>query len=445
MDDGGGATTTSMRNSRRIAVLVVLAVLAAGTGVLVLRWGGDQPAGPAAAAQAAPVGSAPAPVAKTSPTPSDAVEAVLAAQSAALLRGDERGWLAAVDPARPKLLARYRSMYRSLRALGVSHFEYHAYVTPPKGRAATTLRVRADATYCFSVDTCPGYEDDDYDGPPRISHVLAFTAVRGRYVITRIGRAPQPSHLQPTPWEDDDLVFAQGRRVTVAAPRRAARNLNAVVALADRAAAVNDRFARYVGNPQRRYRVYLADEKAWRSWYGGQRNDWIIGYEIPLNDAGGDIVLRASRHSSRRELLNTLQHEMGHVVTLTGEYRGGDGGDRWLREGIAEYIGWYPKRAMASLRRPAVHAAVHGGRRPTTIAAKPLPNSAGPRAGNAFYGLGHFAVDCLAEKFGERELFDFVRLRLRADNTLDQASRDAFGTSFKAVDKACVAWIRRRA
>jgi hypothetical protein len=79
------------------------------------------------------------------------------------------------------------------------------------------------------------------------------------------------------------------------------------------------------------------------------------------------------------------------------------------------------------------------------MAARPPGAKAGNEEVDAFYGLGHFAADCMAEKFGERKLFDFVRLALRQDNTYDQASREAYGKPFKTVDKACVAWIRKQA
>jgi hypothetical protein len=41
---------------------------------------------------------------------------------------------------------------------------------------------------------------------------------------------------------------------------------------------------------------------------------------------------------------------------------------------------------------------------------------------------------------------DFVRLKLRNDNnSLDDAARGAFGTSFKIVDKGCLNWMKQHA
>ncbi len=430
------------RRSRRLLLAggMVLSAVLAGTVALVVTDGRSESlAEPAAAATAVPVRQTPA-------TPFESAAQALAAHAKALLAGDEKGWLAAVDPKQPKLRARYRTMYRSLRALGVSHFEYHPYTVDAGKAPANAVGVGADIAYCFSLDTCPDYVESPWDGPPKITQKLILKRAGGRYVITKLGQADEPNGLQPTPWERSDLVFAQGRRVTVAAPRNRAGYLKRVLPLADRAAAVNDRFAGYLGTPQKRYRVYLADTKTWNSWYGGEKGKWTIGYAVPLNDAQIDVVLKADElMSDRTELADTLRHEMGHVVTLHGVAQRDYAEDLWLSEGIAEYIGSAPRPASSSWRRSSVRAKVRGGKRPTSIAAKAPGAKAGNGEVDAFYGLGHFAVDCLAEKFGERKMFDFVRLALRQDNTYDQASREAFGKPFKTVDKACLAWIRDQA
>jgi hypothetical protein len=334
-------------------------------------------------------------------------------------------------------------MFRSLRALGVSQFAYYPFIRD--GGKGTTVALGTDIAYCFSMAKCPDYTPREGAGPPRISQTMTLKPIAGRYVISSVGRPDERSHLYPAPWENGgELVFAQGKRVTVAASRSEAKNLARVLAVADRAALVNDRFATYVGNPQKRYRIYLADDTSWKSWYGGEDDEWTVGYAVPLNEAQTDVVLRMSELLKDRRLMSTtIQHELGHVVTLGGVTERDFDQDRWLSEGIAEYIGWSPRPASASWRRGSVHDAFRGGRPPKTIAAKPLGPKAGAREGDAFYGLGHFAADCMAHQYGEPKLFQFVRLALRNDNTYDQASRDAFGKPFAAVDKACLSWIRK--
>jgi hypothetical protein len=428
--------------SRRLVLGVALGavLLLGGTVALAVTAGPDEPLG--RPATAATTSAAPA----SPPTPFDAATQALDAQAKALLAGDEKGWLAAVDPKQPKLVGRYRSLYRHLRGLEVSHFAYHTFMVDAGKAGAGAVGVGADIAYCFSMDACPEYSREPWDGPPRISQLLTIESVAGRYVITKLAKAKEPNDLQPTPWENTELVFARGTRVTVAAPRSQAKHLARVLPVAEKAAAASDRFAGFLGTPQKRYRVYLADKKAWRSWYGGEKGKWTIAYAVPLNEAQTDVVLNAGELVGDRELLDeTIRHEMGHVVTLSGVTMRDHEEDLWLSEGIAEYIGSAPRAATSSWRRASVRATVRSGRKPATIAVAAPGEDASAREGDAFYGLGHFAVDCMAQTYGERKMFDFVRLALRQDNTYDQASREAFGKPFATVDKTCVRWIRKRA
>ncbi len=413
------------------AAAVVAALLAAATGAVVLRPEGQ----PAAVARVATTPPRP-------PTPFERAGAALDAQAAALLKGDEKGWLAAVDPSRPKLQTRYRALYASLRALDLSDAEYRIATVP--GDKLDSGRVGAELTYCFAGTACPAWQNDAGLGPPRLLQTLTFRTVGDRYVITGFADAyAHANDLQPTPWERGGLVYARGKRVTVAGPRSQKKHLRSVLRIAERAAVVNDRFAGYVGNPQPRYRVYLADSKAWKSWYGGIDEKWTVGYAIPLNTAGSDVVLRMSELLKDRKLMTTtIQHELGHVVTVGGVT--GYDSDRhlWLSEGIAEYIGWSPEPARASWNRYGARAAFRDGKPPKTIAAAPFGAKASDRTVGSFYAMGHFAADCMADRYGERRLFTFVRMVLREEQTYDKAARAAFGKSFATVDKGCLTWIR---
>ena len=431
---GAGAPGAQKRRRRGLAVVAVLLLIVA----LVVTIGAmirDPRAGPAAAAVADAPSAVPVPR-----TPYELLLAVTKEQAAALLRGDEPGWLAAVDRGQPKLRKRYRGMYRSLRALGVSQFEYRPS-TPTLGRNGA-ITTETTINFCFSMDACPR------DMAPTIRQTLTFKSLGGRYTITGLAKSRNETWLQPTPWEGGNLVFAQGKRVTVAGAPSQAKHLEQVAALADKAASVADRVAGFVGNPQQRYRVFIADNKSWRSWYGGESGKWTTGLEIPLNRAQSDVVLKMSALRDRAELARTLQHELGHVATVGGATEENDflyRENQWLSEGVAEYVEWSPRGATASYRRTSVRLAVRGSHRPKSIVAKPLSANASDRTIDAFYGLGHFAVDCMAQEFGQRKMFDFIRLRLRLGEDLDRAARHAYGMPFATVDKACVAWIRQRA
>lgn len=368
------------------------------------------------------------------PTAFERSAQVLTAQAAALLAGDEQGWLAGLDPGQPQLRRRYETIFRNLRALDVTQLEYRAY--PRAGGRGPVTTVSAHLTYCLSSETCPAE-------PPRITLDLDFRRVAGRYVITRLATPAGRDRLQPTPWQDARLSVVHGRRVTVAGPRSQARHLREVLAAAEKASVVADRFAAYLHNRQQRYRIYLADEKSWTSWYGGSDRRWWVGYAVPLNSAGTDVVLRAAKLvGDPEQLAVTVQHELGHVATLAGAQRPADEAHGWLTEGIAEYIGAYPRTAGDSHSRYGLRRAFGRGDGLRTVVARSLTPRSSARSVDAFYSLGHYAATCMAEKFGERELLAFVSLVLRYGQSLADASLAAYGRPFTAVDRDCVTWIR---
>ncbi|MEV6631469.1 hypothetical protein AB0M54_12035 [Actinoplanes sp. NPDC051470] len=423
------------RKAVGVSAGVLALAVAVSTGIIAFAPGRSEPStAPVPAAEAG---------AKPPATPFEQAEASLQQQTAALLKGDQKGWLAAVDPKSRMLQSRYRTMFTSLRGLGVSQFEYHAYQRD--GGKGTTVLMGVSAAFCLSRPTCPEFNSSSDTGPPRAEQALTLKPVGGRYVITSLSNIKEPNYLQPMPWESGDLVFERGRRVTVAATPKQAKNLKRVLAVAEKAAVINDRYAAFVGNPQQRYRVYLADDKVWKSWYGGIEDKWTVAYAVPLNNAGTDVVLRMSELSDKRLLETTVQHELGHVVTVGGVSTRDFGQDQWLSEGVAEYIGWAPRHAKDSWRRQGVRNAFRKARKPKTIAASALADDASDKAGDQFYGLAHFAIDCMAQTYGERKLFEFVKLTLREDNTYDMASREAYGLPFATVDKGCLTWIKKTA
>jgi hypothetical protein len=419
--------------------LTLVAALAVGAGVVYVNRAPLSLNERAAAAGPEPT------AARTPVTPSEAATAALEAQATALLAGDEKSWLAAVDPGQGKLRSRYRTMFRSLRGLGVSHFVHHTSADPADAKRGT-VDVTTEIEYCFTTDKCPEEKQNASDGPPTITQSLTFKKVGNRYLISKLTAKKSRGRQQPTPWESGELAFLPGKRVTVVGNPRERKYFKRVLVAAEKAAVVNDRFAGLVANPQRRYRVYVAGAKQWETWYGGITDKWVIGYAMPLSDSGSDVVLNISAVRNDSEVLaTTMQHELAHVVTLGGAYRTSGGtGDMWLEEGIAEYIGWYPRSATASWRRSAVRGLLDGSSRPKSIAARAPGEDDGPEASDAFYGFGHFVADCLARKYGQGALFDFVRLYLRENKDLDPAAREAFGKSFASVDKTCMAWIRDR-
>jgi len=375
-------------------------------------------------------------------TPYEQATKSLDEQAAAIMRGDRAGWLAAVDPRKPALRKHYQDLYATLQALHVTHLEYRpGYVSATHG----TVVVDSQMAYCLSADTCPPYVADSHAGPPRLAQRITLRLDGARFVITKLDDAYYPNDLQPMPWEAGDLVFAQGRRVTVGAPRSLAKQLPRVLAVADKAALVDDRFATYMDNPQQRYRIFLATDATWKNWYGGENASYSVAYTVSLNDAGSDVVLKMSQLAGdAQELKVVIQHEMAHVATLSN-LTTSDQHDEWLMEGVADYIGWLPQHTRSDWNFPAIRVAFNGSHPPKSMVRAELPDNASARAVATYYGTGHFAVECLVTKYGEAKAMTFVRLKLRLGDSLDTAAAGAFGTRFAPVDKTCVAWMRQNA
>ncbi|WP_433793007.1 hypothetical protein [Actinoplanes sp. CA-252034] len=412
--------------ARVFAAFGVLLLAASAAGVVL--WPEPRQSRPATAA---PV------VLDTSALLEREVQSVLRGQVDALLNGDEKGWLTPVDPA---ARSRYRAIYRNLRNLEVSRADYGVEILDRSTRSTVNARVMIG--YCIRGTTCPAWADRVDVGSPKLLYDLTLTRRDGEYVVTKIADVEDGNYLQPTPWENVELRFARGTRVIVAGPPGQAKNLRQVLAAAEKAATVVDRFTT---EPPARYRIYLADDKSWKRWYGGQLSKWVVGYHLALNQAGSDIVLKASEVlDSDRQLALTVQHEMAHAVTMVPSSNRDPNEDLWLIEGVADYIGFFPGEPQNTESRYALRAWVdeHGAIK--TIARPELTDKSDDLTVSTLYATGHYAVGCLVDRYGQTRMLDFVKRVVRDGQELDPASRASFGKPFKTVDKACVTWITQR-
>ncbi|GAA4944280.1 hypothetical protein [Actinoplanes utahensis] len=409
-------------------------VLVFVSSIVVLRPTGDE----AATATPSPGASA---TPSSSQRPVDLIEQALDAQSAALLSGDLPGWLAPVDP---KLQARYTTIFQNLRELEVTHAEQRMDAMPTAYSDMLTVSIKL--AYCFSDVVCPAWKDATDEGAPKLAYRTSWQLLEGSYKITKLEEFRGFNHLQPTPWEKDPMTFAHGKRVIVAAPAATARYVKRVLPLAEKAAVVADRYAGYGGNQQKKYRVFIADNKAWDTWYGGMDSEYAVAYHFSLNSTGGDIVLKASElmPEEDRVVAQVIQHEFAHAVTLVAQVNDDKVDDLWLVEGIAEYIGYLPAKPQNSYSREVLRY-VRSQRGPLkTIRVAPLTDESDDIDSAALYATGHFAAGCMAAKYGEPKMLDFADRVLQYGEELDSASRAVFGKPFPAVDKECVAWIKSK-
>jgi hypothetical protein len=416
------------------AVVAVVTLLAVAAAITLAPSRPGNPVGSLGVAAAAATPTIPL-------TPYEEALKALNAQAAALTRHDHAGWMAAVDPHQPALRKHYEQLYSTFQALHVTFFEYHSSIG---GKTDGPVEFNSEMVFCLSTKACSLDQEGNDSGPSHIGQYLTLKKSGDHYVISKAAKGKYPSQLEPYPWQAGDMVFRQGSRVTVGAPKSLASQMKTVLGIADKAARIDDRFAVMVGNPQLRYRVFLATDKDWKTWYGGNEATYAVAYTISTGSITSDVVLHMSELvGDRQQLKVVLQHEMGHVATISN-LQSSDEADDWLIEGVADYIGWLPQHARQDWNFSAARDALHGSHPPKSIVEAPLKDNASDRTVARFYGLGHFSVECLATKYGEAKAMNFVRLKLRDSGyTLDDAAEKAFGTSFKTVDKGCLSWMKQ--
>lgn len=360
----------------------------------------------------------------TTPGPAetdDPVRRLLETQSAALLAGDENGWMAAVDADRPALAQRYRVLFHNLHALGVVVWQPIEIIG-----GASHGWSQVEIAFCLASSRC---DDVGIDQFPAIHRSLEFGEAAGRLMIVGDEEAGKTEYL---PWDRTTLTALPGKRVILAGTASAAAVLRRSVAAADGAATAASVYARpdtFVP----RFVVYFAASAEWTQWFGGQQRRNVAAYARPSGSGltQFEIVVRLPL---RMDLGLILRHEMGHVVTLLKTQHKEPS---WLSEGVAEYIGH--NGSAKTERISDVRTYVRAGRWNGHIDV--IEDS--DRDSSAFYGLSHLAVHCLANTYGESRLFAYVRAV--ADGQPVEATQDFFGATWQAIDHRCAAVIRRQA
>ena len=364
--------------------------------------------------------------------PRKTLTALLDAQSAALLRGDQAGWLAAVDPSNAALTGEFTRMFTNLRAMGVTSWQPAVTsLVRESGGPSGTAEIRFG--FCFANPTCPTQADRQGSRRAVLRADVTWAVRNGTVVMTSFhgtGYDGKPSY----PWQTDPLTAAASSRVVVAAPAALAGRVSSTLAIANRAASFVDAYS--LGEqPPTSYTIYLAGPEEWSRWYRGSTNDYV-GYALPTSKATWDIVLRiAGIESSDLEAM--IRHEMAHVVTI------GSGGsskeNRWLSEGLAEYIAYSDLPASRYIGLPAASYYLQekkwDGHLNITMN--------GGEDGYSEYAMASFAVRTLIDHYGKDRVLDLFKQVVLNGASLDTASKRAFGAGWFDVDAACSADLRR--
>ncbi|WP_432843604.1 basic secretory protein-like protein [Dactylosporangium sp. CA-092794] len=378
---------------------------------------------------AAGAGRQPGPGATRGPAPTTAegkIQLALQDQSAALLTGDEDAFLSVVDPSAAGLREDLARRFGSLRQLQVKLWQ--AVLSGKPRTAGGTATATVYVKYCFVVTTC-----DPMDFETTTKWNVAGQSV----TLLEFGTADQ---LGPRPWEAAELHAVVGNRVVMAASAKYAARLPAMLAAAERAAALTDTFARW-GEPPARYVVYLAGPDEWSSWYGIHQQPWVAGFALPLTASATEIVLNASRVDAR-QTVDVLRHEFTHVVTLAGVERAYPH-TWWLVEGIAEYVrvkgGGKSFDGLGEVR-----TYVRSGHWNGEIAMDDPPDGSTTADVSGRYGVAYLSLQHIADRFGEERLLSFFDYAARQGLPLSDAAPKALGVSWDDLEADCAKAVRGR-
>ncbi len=411
-------------------VLVFSCACAGGLAGLVLATGGLAPTAEwVAAAPEAQLPASSAPLAEWQYWVGATVDESLRAQATALIKGDEAGFLAVVDPHNSTLLAEHKRRFKVLRAMSPGVWTETVNGAPSSIGGGRSWRVDLQISYCFGPPPCASVA---------IEVESKWSLVDNRLVMVDLASSDDDS-TGPRPWETDDLTVATGKRTIVAATKSNAWRLEGAVEAADKAAAVADRFAKW-SEPPSRYVIFLAGPSDWERWYGQEQPDWAAAWAVPVGDLVTEVVVR-TEVVPQSVLQGLLTHELTHVTTLAGDRDGASGRAWWLIEGIAEYAQFkdVPVRSYDAFRSTRSFV---GRRWNGEIAVSAPSSSASLSEAGGRYGVSYLAVRRIAEQYGEPKMLDFWGMVVHDGDSVDDASPSALGVAWDTVEADCARYIR---
>ena len=356
-------------------------------------------------------------------------DAALKAQADALVKGQEDGFVAPADPARKDLVTELTRRYKVLRAMGIGSYQQRVSGAPDDA-GVRAWKMETELSYCFgsgcTVTDLPVETQWTYRG--------------GKLLMTALETSTDDWN-GPRPWEVSDLSVKVGSRAVVASTKANAWRLDEAVQAADRAAKVADQFAKWHPAPTR-FVIFLAGPSDWRKWYGKNEPNWAAAWTVPIGTYESEVVVRTEvvRQSSLEEL---LAHELTHVTSLAGDRDGVSAEHWWLIEGIADFAAFGTKPNSQYDAIAPVRNFVQSGRFKDNVAVTAPTDAAALEDAAARYGVAFLAVRHLAEKYGRAKMIDFFGAVVHKDDTLDAASRDAFGAAWSTVNADCARYVRQ--
>jgi hypothetical protein len=348
-----------------------------------------------------------------------------------LLHGDEKGWLAPIDPRAKAAVAAYKRIFHNMRAMHVAVWaQDDSFGDASSARSSFPI----DVTYCLVVRTCT-----------KTTAELDVT-VELKHGVVQIESLAKPLKdrrtAQPPPWQVARLSAVVGPRVVVAASGAEAYRLRSVLPLAVAAAAADDRFALW-GKPAE-YVVYLADSAEFGRWFDADVDREDLGFEINVSPSDLEAVIRlpaAGTENGAGGLHEVVQHELCHVATLQGI---SDSGDDSLIEGLADYCAAIGHPSWETDELGAARTYIRRGDWSKKIYLTKQIDSRNLITVNAAYAIGYLALHYLADTYGQARMLTFWGDVEHDYDSLNSASEAVFHKSWTSVNAAAVGYIDHR-
>lgn len=363
----------------------------------------------------------------------------LDARAEAVLRHDEAGYLAALDPSARQLRETDRKEFEHLADVPLSSWEYRLGEVRRSGDRAT-----AQAELRYRID---GYDK----APVTAGRSLELTERDGRWYVTadRVAGRERTQQL----WQQGDVDVVRGAHSLVLGVGQDRARLEEIAAVADRAvpavsAAWNgpwagrvvvlvpaslDAMGRLLGAPAAWYRGIAAVTTGETGASAQTPADRVIVNPEAYGALGG---------SGRRIVLT---HETAHVATRAHTSAATP---MWLSEGFADWAAYRSAGTSAAAAAPELQRAVRRGDVPDR-----LPGDADFRFGGAADALGRayeggwLACELIAERWGEDRLRAFYRAvgdAGRRTGAQAKALHDVLGTTPREFTAVWREFVRER-
>ncbi len=391
--------------SRLFAGVAALALVAGGAAVVVHEHNGSTAGGGSATIRTAP-DRAPGQLSDAEKAARKReVDAVLARRASAVLKGDQKTFLASVDPKQRALVMRQRVLFVNLHKFG---FRTLKYFTADAFNPVERL-VAKYGPGTFSTRVIMRYQIAGLDPKP-VQTDLGYSFVKrsGSWLLVDDGSIDETlsadGHRQPWDFQEVQLV-RRGKVVVVVDKKEAALGRKIAKVSATAVDAVRRHWKRpwngavlVVAMPQNQVMATIWTTGGGAGWTIAAKAVTLFEGEQLGKPVGAPIGSRIVINPAVRKQLtqDLLVHEMTHVATATL----GTKAPIWIVEGLAEYV-----RCRAIEDDP--HWTVDPYRK--TVRTKYLPKlTALPDAdlfysdGDRAYGTSWWFVEYLASKLGEK-------------------------------------------